>query len=72
MYPLLNQALRQEEYTQTVNRNCQIQGARNVMSKFQVRQQARKTTEVSTVHTSPFSVIRRPTRQRARPTFSFA
>ena len=28
MYPLLNQALRQEEFTQTVNRNCQIQGAR--------------------------------------------
>ena len=32
IYPLLNQALRHEEYTQTANRNCQIQGAneRNV------------------------------------------
>ena len=28
MYPLLNQALRHEEKTQTANRNCQIQGAR--------------------------------------------
>ena len=33
MYPLLNQALRHEEETQTANRNCQLQGAheRNVV-----------------------------------------
>ena len=54
MYPLLNQALRQEEYTQTKNRNCQLEGAHG-----------RKATEVSTVHTAPYSVTRRPTHQRA-------
>ena len=34
MYPLLNQALRQEEYTQTADRNCQIQGARERNVQF--------------------------------------
>ena len=34
MYPLLNQALRHEEYTQTANRNCQIQGARACSVQF--------------------------------------
>ena len=38
----------------------------NVMSNFHVRPPARKATEVSTVHTSPFSVTRRPTHQRPR------
>ena len=34
MYPLLNQALRHEEYTQTANRNCQVRGARKRSVKF--------------------------------------
>ena len=34
MYPLWNQALRHEEYTQTANRNCQVQGARECSVQF--------------------------------------
>ena len=34
MYPLLNQALCREEYTQTANKNCQIRGARERSVQF--------------------------------------
>ena len=34
MYPLLNQALRREENTQTANRNCQVQEARECSVQF--------------------------------------
>ena len=58
MYPLLNQALRHEEETQTANRNCHIQGAYNVIPRATTP--AQKTTEGVTCAHFSVRVTRKP------------
>ena len=56
MYPLLNQALRHEEHTQTANRNCQVPGARECSVQFPSVTGSGKQLKASTVHESDFRI----------------
>ena len=53
------------QHLNSEQRAAMYKGLVDVMSNLHVRPPARKATEVSTVHTSPFSVTCRPTNRRA-------